>query len=196
MKKLIFICSMVFVVLTFLEYPITGKEYLTASSNQINLKTSGLASTDTIIRLMDDRVGIGYFKNGIAVLDNIDALHFVYIDEVEHANFTMGNFKIEGPYGHYYLTMDGNYSNKLLKIAFPCFGDIAGIKNEFPLNFDNNMNTCLGESGSNCNFIKNEEHNIVGVSSICKHAVTRNGGADFYRKYILDYNKYPTYGSY
>ncbi len=187
---------MVFVTLTFLEYPITGKEYLKYDLKQIKLNNNGIGSSDTIIRLMDDSVGIGYFRNGIAVLDNIDVLHFVFIDEVEHANFIMGNFKIEGPYGHYYLTMDGNFSNKLLKVAFPCFGDVAGIKNEFPLRFENYMNTCYGESGSNCNFIKNEEHNIIGVSSICKHAVTRSGGADFYRKYILDYNKYPAYGSY
>lgn len=196
MKKLVFISSMVFVTLFFLTYHILGKENKLVSQNQFHINNSVTGSSDTLIRLMNDSVGIGYFHNGTAIIDNLDLLHFTYVDDIERLAFTMNNIKMEGPFGHYYLMMEGNNSNKSIKIAFPCFGDVPNIKNEYPRNFDIYMNTCYGESGSNCNFIKNEDYNIIGVSSICKHAVTRSGGAEYYRKYILDYTKYPAYGSY
>ncbi len=193
MKKIL-LHSMVFITSILAAFAVHVNNLGSALPTAFNEK--GISPSDTLIRLMDDSVAIGYLHNGKAYIDNLDTLHFVFSDEVDRSFYTLSNFKVEGPFGHYYLTASGNYSNKEIRIALPCFGDVPNVHHEFPRRFDNYINLCYGEQGSNCSFIKNDEQTIIAVSSVCKHAVSREGGADLYQKYILDYDKYPRYGAY
>src|ERR1044072_7955458 len=63
------------------------------------------AKHDTIIRLTDDRVGIGHLSGGIFRLDNIDTALFKVT--LEKKGYQMSKFVLAGTFGHYVLIMQG-----------------------------------------------------------------------------------------
>lgn len=165
--------------------------------------------SDTIIRLLEDSVGIGFIHNGIFYINNLDTSNYLYSEN--GINYTMSHFRIEAVNGNYDLVMFGTGSNgEHLLLGFTCFIDVPNYTNpNSPTGGTVVKNSCNGVCCSTCTFTRNNQGAVdgcscgragtgcgEGISPHCDHSISENSAKDSYEEYIRNYNEYPPYDTY
>ncbi|MEI6596198.1 MAG: hypothetical protein WCO28_11595 [Bacteroidota bacterium] len=171
-------------------------------TSNINKSTSSYQSNDTLIRFLNDSVGIGYFQNGVPIIDNLDETNFTYVQD--NLTYTLSNFEIIGVTSTPYLIASATSGNNHLEIALALILDPANTPNSYsPTNGGTETNTCTGAPCSTCVFTKDTNGKITGCdcspkaapSDKCNHTLTSTTGPQIYSQFIFNYSAYPNVAS-